>query len=143
MEVLSELDCRIYVDADQPPEELAALLARALAGATTRGPGSWTLRTRVGEVEIRQNKEADAGRACAFPDGFLYFRYALEYYPLPAVPLAERVALVAQVLEVLWSHGLPAVAACDYEGELPHGGGNKSSAVPWPSGHPRRPVAAP
>jgi hypothetical protein len=143
MDALSELDCRLYVDAGESPENLASHLARALSGVTTRGPKAWTVRTGVGEVEIRHNKEADAGRAWEFPDGFLHFRQTLEFYPLPQSTREERVALISHILNLLWSQDLPAVAASDYEGELPHGGGYKSTAIPWPSRNLRRPVATP
>ena len=42
-------------------------------------------------------------------------------------------ALVARLLQLLWENGIPAVAAADYEDELPEGGGGKSRAVPWPN----------
>ena len=44
-----------------------------------------------------------------------------------------RRTLVERLLPLLWERGIPAVAACDYEDELPEKGGYKSRAVPWPS----------
>ena len=53
--------------------------------------------------------------------------------PLP-VNTPSRYALVDRLLNRLWSQGLPAVAACDYENELPRAGGYNNRSVPWPSG---------
>jgi hypothetical protein len=129
---LSELDCKIYVEAEQTPDELATLLAQSLPEATLIDAVTRIVQTRFGEVEIRRNKEADRIRAQEFPDGFLYFRYALELYPFPTVAHEERVSLAASILKLLWSRGWPAVAACDYEDELPNGGGYHNNSVPWP-----------
>src|SRR5712692_3873810 len=110
-----DLDCRIYVGAELTPEEFAALLAASLGEATPNGAVGSTIHTRQAEIDVRKNKEADRLRAGEFPDGFLYFRYALEVYPSPTVRREEQVSLVGQLLKMLWSRGLPAVAACDYE----------------------------
>ena len=63
-------------------------------------------------------------RAREWPSGFLYFPYRVEAGPKRAV---ER------LLPLLWDRGIPAVASCDYEDELPEKGGYKSRAIPWPS----------
>jgi hypothetical protein len=134
MDDASDLDCKIYVEAELKPEELAGLVASALAGATQGASPARTVHTPHAEIDVRKNREADAHRAREFPDGFLYFRYALELYPRPAARHADRVSLATRILEVLWSRSLPAVAACAYEDELPNGGGYKSHAAPWPPG---------
>jgi hypothetical protein len=87
----------------------------------------------LGEIDVRLNEESDSRRVVEFPDGFLFFRYALEVYPSPAVAHEERVAFTANMLRALWSSGSAAVAVSDYEPELPHRGGYKSPSVPWPS----------
>jgi hypothetical protein len=131
---LSHLDCRIYVQAKQTFDDLVALLMPTWPGsAILQRPASRSAETRYGDVEIRRNEDADELQAHKFPDGFLYFNYCLELYPKPAIPQKERVHFVANILNRLWSQGLPAVAACDYENELPHGGGNQDSSLPWPT----------
>jgi hypothetical protein len=128
------LDCRIFVDTEQPAEELAALLLPVLSGqAVTGGAGVRTIVTPQAEVEIRKNKDFDKERGRVFPDGFLHFAYALEVYPSAAGSRAELVRLTASILNRLWSQRLPAVAACDYETELPNGGGYNNPSVPWHS----------
>lgn len=129
---LNDLDCKIYVEAQRTRDELVALLRPVLAGGQiSRGPGGTTVQTPYGEVEVRRNEDADPLRAGEFPDGFLYFAYALELYS-PPTRQEDRVAFVTRLVEHLWSQGLPAVAVCDYENELPNGGGFNNPSVPWP-----------
>src|SRR5689334_19229069 len=116
-----------------PLDELAALIATPLAGSVGGVPGSGTVRVPQGEIDVRRNRDADSSRASTFPDGFLGFRYTLELYPSPTVDLDGRVATVSKLLNFVWSQGIPAVAACDYEDHLPNGGGYNRRSVPWPA----------
>ncbi|HET8625927.1 MAG TPA: hypothetical protein VFL91_00805 [Thermomicrobiales bacterium] len=125
-----DLDCKVYIAADAPRAELAAALARALAGAVD-GPFRDTVRTPDALLDVVANDEFDERQQRDFPDGFLHFRYAIEVYPRADAPHEAVRQLVARLLEYLWGRGIPAVAACDYEDELPFGGGYKSLAVPW------------
>jgi hypothetical protein len=124
-----ELDCKIYVEAELEPDDLAKTLAESLSGASL----CRTVKTPLCEIDIRMNAEADKARVREFPDGFLFFRYTLEIYPSPAARREDRVALTATLLRLFWSQGLPAVAACDYEDELLFGGGYNNRSVPWVS----------
>jgi hypothetical protein len=123
----------VYVESRLTSDELASLLAGLLPGAGVDGSVGRTVRTRYGEIDIRKNKEADPRRARDFPDGFLHFRYVLEIYPLPTAPRHERTALASKILQHFWSEGMPAVAACDNERELPRQGGYNDHSAPWPA----------
>jgi hypothetical protein len=46
----------------------------------------------------------------------------------------SHIALVNKILTWLWSQKIPAVAASDYEDQLPNNGGYKSPLIPWPKG---------
>lgn len=127
----NELDCNIFVETEQSPEWLAALLASSFSESLADGPIGWTVRTHIGEIEVRRNKEADKDRARSRADGFLYFDYTLELYPFSHTTHADRVLLVASILNLLWAQDLPAVAACDYEDELPYSGGYNVHPAPW------------
>jgi hypothetical protein len=127
------VDCRIYVESDLMPDEFARLLAASLGEGTVNGAVARTIHTPQAEIDVRKNKEANKPRAAEFPDGFLYFRYALEVHLCPTSRHAEQVALVDRLLKILWSQGIPAVAACDYENELPRAGGYNNRSIPWPS----------
>src|SRR5438128_1578122 len=120
MKDLDELDCKIFIESERPLSEIAALLARASGGTLRGGPGGETIQAALGEIEVRRNPEASGQPGHLFPAGFLHFRYLAELYPSPEVPPGERASLVAAVLDLLWSSGLAAVAACDYEADLPH-----------------------
>jgi hypothetical protein len=130
----NELDCTIY--ADQSVGELASHLEKMMLGSCSIswGPGSATCLNASGEIEIRRNSDSNPARASDFPDGFLFFRARLEFYFFPTISLNNRKDLVGKILEALWAEKIPAVAASDYEDELPAGGGNKSPVVPWATG---------
>jgi hypothetical protein len=134
MAELNELGCKIYVETTAPLDELLHLLSPALAPEhVSKVAGVRTVHGPQGDLELRKNEEADRSRAGRFPDGFLHFAYALELYFSPLTRHQERIDLTANLLNLLWSKGLPAVAACDYENDLPHGGGYKNHTVPWPA----------
>jgi hypothetical protein len=137
METVNDLDCRIFIDAGQTPDGIAALVAGALDDAGAGALSDRTVRTPWGEFEIRRNKEADTERAADFPDGFLYFAYTVEFYPFSKTPREERVSLAAKILNRFWDRSRPAVAVCDYEDQLPKEGGYKDRTVPWPAKLPQ------
>lgn len=130
----NRLDCKIFVEATQSPDELVALVLPAWSTRDiSKGRGATRLlRSEQGDLEIRKNPEGDPSRASEFPDGFLHFRYALELYLRSTTSHDQRVLMAKALLNLLWSAGLPAVASCDYENELPHGGGFKDPSIPWP-----------
>lgn len=130
---LNELDCKIHVEAPWTPEAIAGLLSRTLGGQISVSPSAQVVLLPSAEIEIRENEDADRRRAADFPDGFLYFRYIFEVYPVPASGHEDRVSLAARLLELCWSQGWPAVAACNYESELARRGGYTSPTVPWPT----------
>ena len=99
------IDCDVYADAD------AAELEK------------WLEHEFGTRLHVDRSHDRDPIRAREFPDGFLYFSSLIEAGPQE---------LVARLLPALWKRGIPAVASCDYEDELPERGGYKSRAVPWP-----------
>ncbi len=83
------------------------------------------------EIEVVRNSDADPAQT-AFPDGFLRFPYKVEVeFTESNVQLARGV--LAALLEYAWNRGWAAVAACDFEEELPRAGGYKCADLPWPS----------
>jgi hypothetical protein len=122
------LDCRLFVDGVRDCDLLAEFIAAAMEGEVS---GSSVASEGV-ELIVGTSDEEDPHRSSEFPGGFLYFRCNAEVYFAPDVSPDSRVALVGHILERLWDLGHPAVAACDYEDRLPHGGGNRDRQVPWP-----------
>jgi hypothetical protein len=49
------------------------------------------------------------------------------------VPKDSYIDWVGGFLKWLWYEKFPAVAAADYEDDLPNKGGCKSTLIPWPS----------
>ena len=78
------------------------------------------------DLYIDDNDDADKEKATDFPDGFLYFNYAMEL-----CFRCDKVKMTNDILDAFWSNFIPAVAACDYENELQKCGGYKNSDVPW------------
>jgi hypothetical protein len=115
--------CRIFVDSDLAEVELVGLVGQHLFA----GKGAPAI-----EADIVRNEDYDSNRRRLFPGGFIYFRYYIDVYADVASE-PDQAAAVARVLEGLWEYGVPAVAACNYEETLPHGGGYRSRAVPWPT----------
>jgi hypothetical protein len=130
---LSELSCKIFFEADPAQADLVELLAQVPNSKVSSGPASSIIKSPMGELELRRNDDRDKVSAQHFPDGFLHFQYVLEFYRRPEVKHDEEVGYVARLLDRLWSCGLPAVASCDYEDELPRHGGYKDASLPWPS----------
>jgi hypothetical protein len=127
----NELDCKIYVETDMAQEDLSGLLAALVGGTISSAAGSRTVETPIGEIDIRNNPGSDKLLAQQFPDGFLFFRYTLEIYPSPTARREDRISQVEGILRQLWSRGYPAVAACDYEDDLPNRGGYNDRTCPW------------
>jgi hypothetical protein len=122
------LDCKIFVNGAANECALIRAIADAINGVRledgVRGDGV--------ELLTSTNDDADSVRKVDFPGGFLYFDNIVEVYFSPNIEQEARAATVATVLTCLWELGLPAVAACDYEDELPKSAGTDGSA-PWPA----------
>jgi hypothetical protein len=130
---VGDLSCKIFLEAGASQPDLVELLSEGTNPQVTQGPASALIKNEVGELELRHNDDRDEVSARRYPDGFLHFRYVIEYYPRPTVKHEDEVGYVARLLDRLWSRGWPAVASCDYESELPHQGGYGDDSLPWPS----------
>jgi hypothetical protein len=126
-----ELVCEIYVDTDAPHDELTERVQQLVNGTTKL----WTIYVAEYVIDVRRNPDFDRMHRQDFPDGFLYFRYCLDVFSNLEYQQAEAVKFVSNLLTNLWALGLPAVAACDFEEQLPEKGGYKSRTVPpWAKG---------
>lgn len=103
--------CQVYVRGGNRPS-LTELVAAALGA---QADDHYTVRAGQMVFEIRHNP--DAGLA----DDFIGWPFIIEAEtdePGPAL-----VEAVSQVLRTAWNRGFGAVAACDFEDELPDLGG--------------------
>ena len=83
------------------------------------------------EIEITANNDFDKTKSSIFPDGFLYFPFIISYYKEEKKHDEPDIQNTIKILNKLWSNGIPAIAASDYEERLPERGGYNSKNVPW------------
>ncbi|GHB51665.1 hypothetical protein GCM10010347_21840 [Streptomyces cirratus] len=112
-------DCSIYVDAPDPEAVIEALahLADGPVDAHVLRAGSVLL--HVGH----NGYASDIGGDPVAP--FLRWEVTTDCEAPSATTAEDVVEAVATVLRTLWSSGYRALAACDFENELPANGGGR------------------
>jgi hypothetical protein len=83
-------------------------------------------------LSVYINNAFDKHTQCQFPDGFLHFKFKLEFSFLEQTVNEFHVDVISKTLQWLWAQNIPTVASCDYEEKLPHNGGYKDATLPWP-----------
>jgi hypothetical protein len=112
--------CKVFVNHDEPATvltRLAALLDAETERRTLLLPGL--------VMDVRQNPDLaqDAG------NDFVQWPVIIEAEAEGSDAGPAMVQAMTQILTDLWTAGIPAVAACDFEDELPwHGGIQRISA---------------
>ncbi|WP_121709116.1 hypothetical protein [Streptomyces sp. E5N91] len=119
-------DASIYVDAEAAPR-VVAQLRDALGLVEDDGA-----ELAVGPVRVEGEHNDYATGRRAHPFDFLEWPTVLECEAHAGTP-AEVVQAVTAVLEALWRGGFKAVAACDFEEELPARGGIDRYPYPAPA----------
>ncbi|MFD8009099.1 hypothetical protein [Streptomyces sp. NPDC058955] len=112
-------ECQVYVDAADPGTLVDRL--RPALGIEAVAPASPDLVFGPLLVTGAHNDHATGARA--HPDDFLEWSVVLECDAVPGAAPAETVDAVSALLRCLWDRGYAAVAACDFEDELPLAGG--------------------
>ncbi|THA65760.1 hypothetical protein E6R60_33025 [Streptomyces sp. A0642] len=119
-------DASIYVDAEAAPRVLGRL--RDALGLKDEGA-----ELTVGPVRVSGEPNDYAAGRRAHPFDFLEWPTVLECEAAGGAPAGEVVQAVTAVLEALWRGGFKAVAACDFEDELPARGGIDRYPYPAPA----------
>jgi hypothetical protein len=119
-------DASIYVDAEAAPRVVGRL--RDTLGL--EGSGA---ELTVGPLRVEGAYNDYATGRHAHPFDFLEWPTVLECEAPAGTPAEEVVQAVAAVLEALWGGGFKAVAACDFEDELPARGGTDRYPYPAPA----------
>jgi hypothetical protein len=119
------LYCKILVDSDLPKDQVVDTVSRMVSGTVDHG----TIVTDWSEIDVVKNDDFDAVKRHKRPDGFLFYRYYLDMEPEARVLRQDYVNAIGKLLEGLWATGWKAVAACDFEDELPRKGGYGSESV--------------
>jgi hypothetical protein len=88
-----------------------------------------TVSTSEFQVDVVVNEDFDERRRSQNHDQFLFYRYYLDIEPTENATRQRYVESVGNLLEGLWQSNCKAVAACDFESELPQNGGYKPSST--------------
>lgn len=111
--------CELFVDFEGSEEMLVALLSSlvdgSVAGSDVSGP--WC------EMSIDRNMWFEAHATTADNTEFLKFRYDVELDINDRIDRPTAVEKLGRLLKSMWSLGVPAVVACDFEDDLPRKGG--------------------
>ncbi|MEU5757010.1 hypothetical protein [Streptomyces sp. NPDC047829] len=119
-------DASIYVNAEAAPRVVGRL--RDLLGLVEDDGAELV----VGPVRVEGEPNGYATGQRAHPFDFLQWPTVLECEAPAGAPPEEVVQAVTAVLEALWRGGFKAVAACDFEDELPARGGIDKYSLPAP-----------
>jgi hypothetical protein len=119
--------CKLFVDSTSDENQLLALIASITSGTIESKTG--TVLSADFELYLDENDDFDETRRLQGEDQFLFYRYYLDVEPTENAPRERYVNAVGNLLEGLWRSGYKAVAACDFEGELPRSGGYHTSTT--------------
>ncbi|ABR35353.1 hypothetical protein [Clostridium beijerinckii] len=119
MNSYENLFCKVFVDTNEERLSLLSSIKDIVLGTTER----WTIDSNSMELELRKNDDFNESLRFEKQDGFLYSRYYIEIEPIGDIKQEQYILSVSMLLENLWALGYEAVAACDFENELPRKGG--------------------
>lgn len=115
------INCCVYTG-KATPEAVESLLSRHFSFV----PRKDLMKVGSHMVEVRRSDEKWAEEEQVV---FMQWPVHVELYGDHDDP-SGFTELTATVLKLLWGQGYPAVAACDFEDELPWSGGGKSPVMP-------------
>jgi len=115
------IECCVYTG-KATPDAVETLLSRRFSSA----PRDDFIEVGSHLIEVRRSEEKWAEEEQVV---FMQWPVYVELYGDPDDPSGVT-DLTATVLRTLWEHGYPAVAACDFEHELPWSGGIQSPVMP-------------
>jgi hypothetical protein len=115
------LYCKIFLDCDLEREQLTQMIAISIDGRIE----SKTILSNYCEIDIKNNEDFHDIQRHDYPDGFFYYPYYLDIEPSEEVLFSSYADVITKLLEYLWNKGYQAVAACDFEEDLPRKGGYK------------------
>ncbi len=114
-----ELYAKIYVGGER--EDVISRLVAALDGEVV-GHGRTVSFDSV-EVDVRRSEDRDDRRFSPTFEGFVFAPTYLDVIPKAGVTRERMIQSVCRILECFWSANMIAVAAADFEDELPNNGG--------------------
>jgi hypothetical protein len=123
-----DLYASVYVQSQLGKSELLRLISETLGGQYDKN----SMTTFQMDIYVDENEQYDQEKIKQFPGGFVYFRYILDVDQSDVGEDRIYLEQLSQVLVFLWSIDTPAVAACDFEEQLPKKGGHRNELLPWP-----------
>jgi hypothetical protein len=115
----------VYIDFLADKGQLLDLIANIISGSIKMR----TVSALELQADLVVNEDFDETRRAQGEDQFLFYRYYLDIVPMENARRERYVASVGGLLEGFWKLGYKAVAACDFEEELPRNGGYKTSST--------------
>ena len=110
-----DLFCRVNVHSEMPHGEFVSFLARSVGGVNRMN----SITTNLLDISVDDNDGFDAAKSSTGQNRWLYFRYTLEIDPIANVAPGDYLAAIGTLVKLLWSSGMDAVAACEFEEQLP------------------------
>jgi hypothetical protein len=115
---MENLFCKIYILASLSKQALFEMLIELTEGHPVGG----AIEMPWGIIDLLKNDEVDLTKISG-SDGFLFFPYFLDIEVAPDVDREIYIKEIGSILVALWDKKVGAVAACDFETELPRKGG--------------------
>jgi len=116
-----DLYCKLFLDSDLKMDKINEIISRFSNGEII----DFDIISKWGEITINKNEDFDISKRQEWPDGFLYYRYYMDIDPNKSCKQADYINNISMLLTSIWKNGFKAVAACDFEDELPRKGGYK------------------
>jgi hypothetical protein len=117
--------CKVFLDSSLSDQSMVTIISRVANGSID----GYSVTSDTMVIDVEDNEDFDEIRRRESRDGFLFYRYYLDIKPTEGVTREEYIKSVGNLLESLWQAGYKAVAACDFESELPRSGGYKTSST--------------
>jgi hypothetical protein len=112
---ITDLFCRVNVQAEMPFQEFVSFIARCTGGSSHMN----AVKGKALDISVFENDDFEAKLSNTGDDRWLHFRYTLEIDPIEGVSSENYVAAIGCLLQALWSSGMDAVASCYFEEKLP------------------------
>lgn len=111
-----DLYCKIYIKTELSKEVLLNQIAVAVNGSVIIR----TITTENMEIDLVENEDYSS-EISNKPDEFLYYPFYLEIDPIVEINFSRQtyIETISKLLKSLWKEAGDAIAACDFEAQLP------------------------
>lgn len=124
--------CEIYVAGYNSADEVLDDLKDFLKPRPYLIDRNKTIVFSFGEIYVNYNESFDWIEQKKFPDGFLFFPFILEL-DLFFLSLDLSIHFINQLIDYLWTKGLPAIVVSEFDERLKFDGGYNRREVPFPT----------